>query len=96
MDLTQVLALLLAYVPAQYAVYVLAACGLCAVAAALWKRPADDSKLLPLYQIVNALGCNFLAARNHSAAPSVQATAPAPSGIPVALVGDKPAIPPKS
>lgn len=93
MDLTQVLALLLAYVPAQYAIYALAVCGACAVVAALWKRPADDSKLLPLYQIVNALGGNFFAARNNSAAP-VQAAAPAAGGVPVALVGDKPKAPP--
>lgn len=71
MDLSNVLALLLATVPAQYAVYVLAFCGLCAVAAALWARPADGSKWLPLYQLINALGCNFLAARNHSDAAAI-------------------------
>lgn len=96
MDLSSVLALLLGYVPTQYAAYVLALCGLCAVASALWPRPADGSSWLPLYQIVNALGCNFLAARNHSAAAPVQAAAPASAGVPVALVGDKPApVPPK-
>ncbi len=66
MDLTSVLAALLALIPAQYALYVLAVCGVCAVAAALWKRPADGSPWLALYQIVNALGCNFLAARNYA------------------------------
>ncbi len=75
MDPSTALALLLGYVPTQYAVYVLAASGLCAVAAAVWPRPADGSAWLPLYQVVNALGCNFLAARNHS---SSVAAAPAP------------------
>ncbi len=77
MDLTSVIAALLALVPAEYAVYVLALCGACAVAAALWKRPADGSKWLALYLVVNALGCNFLAARNNSKNKTVSAPPPA-------------------
>lgn len=88
MDLSTVLALLLGYVPAQYAVIILVACGLCAVAAAIWPRPADGSPWLPLYQVVNALGCNFLAACNHSA---VSTATPAPVDPAAAIV-----IPPKS
>lgn len=87
MDLSTVLWALLAYVPAQYVVYVLAFCGLCAVVCVIWKRPADDSKWLPLYQIVNALGANFLHAQNHSA---VTVSAPAPTSPAAAIV-----IPPK-
>lgn len=77
MDLTSVIAALLALVPAEYAVYVLALCGACAVAAALWKRPADTSRWMALYQIVNALGCNFLAARNHSEKSAISPLPPA-------------------
>ena len=68
MDLSSVLVSLLALIPGQYALYVLALCGLCAVGAALWKRPAEGSPWLALYLVVNALGANFLHAQNHSAA----------------------------
>jgi hypothetical protein len=69
MDLSAVVAVVLALVPAQYAAYLLAVCGVCAVIAALWRRPAADSDWLPLYQLVNALGANFLHARNASVPP---------------------------
>lgn len=64
MDFANLAAMLLAFVPADYATYALAVCGLCAVVAALWRRPADGSKWLPLYNLVNACGANFLHARN--------------------------------
>jgi hypothetical protein len=67
MDLSAVVAAVLALVPAQYAVYVLAVCGLCAVIAALWPRPPANSSWLPLYQLVNALGGNFAHAKNKNA-----------------------------
>ncbi len=67
MDITSVVTALAAFVPAQYAAYVMAACGACALVAALWKRPPDGSAWLPLYQLVSAVGMNFLHARNASA-----------------------------
>ncbi len=69
MDLSQIVAALLGMIPAQFATYVLAFCGLCALAAALWPRPPDGSKWLPLYRLVSACGGNFLHAKNASAAP---------------------------
>jgi hypothetical protein len=83
MDPSTVVAAVLALVPAQDAVYVLAVCGLCAVIAALWRRPAADSARLPLYQLVNALGANFLHARNASAPSAGPAPTDPAAAVPV-------------
>ena len=60
MDLSAVLAI----VPAQYAGYAAALVAACAFASAVWPRPADGSKLLPLYLAVNTIGMNFKHATN--------------------------------
>ena len=54
---------LFALVPAQYAGYVMAAVGVCAVISMAWK-PAPGSKLYPVYAVVNAIGMNFNKASN--------------------------------
>lgn len=54
----------LTWLPVEYVPYVLALFGVCAVASAQWKRPADGSKWLPVWQAVNWLGHNYRYAAN--------------------------------
>ncbi|CAH2603236.1 conserved protein of unknown function [Rhodovastum atsumiense] len=85
MDITTVVTAVLGLVPAEYGVPMLTLCGASAIIAALWPRPADGSRWLPLYQLVNALGANILHARNapNTAMPTTPAsTAGAPAGRP--------------
>ncbi|MFT8896256.1 MAG: hypothetical protein ABF968_04755 [Acetobacter sp.] len=59
---------ILPYLPARYAADVLSLAtilvALCAIVARHWPRPADGSKWLPLYRVVNALGQNAKHATN--------------------------------
>ena len=60
MDLSTIVALL----PARYAVYAAALFGACALVSALWPTPHPDSRILPLWRLVNLLGGNFKYAAN--------------------------------
>ncbi|WP_122049708.1 hypothetical protein [Asaia bogorensis] len=68
MDWTTLFQSILPYLPAQIAgnftailTFVVA---LCALIARFWPRPADGSKWLPLYLIVNSIGMNGKHATN--------------------------------
>lgn len=71
------LSTILAFVPVEYGAYVFAVFGICAVVAAVWKQPAEGSKLLPVWAIVNALGANAGHAVNLVAASRGQAVSSA-------------------
>lgn len=60
------MAALLAWMPATWEGWATLVIAICAVIAATWPRPKDDAHVLwrGLYALVNALGANFGRARN--------------------------------
>ena len=58
-----VVAVALGFVPPQYALYATAACGVCALASAIIPPPSNPA-LARLWAVVQAMGANFLHARN--------------------------------